>query len=42
MALTSPVTYVWPTLPFAGGCSETLLFGSIEETAGRAPFLAAA
>jgi hypothetical protein len=41
IALTRPVTYVWPALTSAGGCSETVPFGSIQETAGRVPFLAA-
>src|SRR5437763_7604966 len=41
-ALIRPVTYVWPALTSAVGCSETLPLGSIQETAGSVPFLAAA
>ena len=41
IALTSPVTYAWPALTRPGGCSDTVPFGLIQETAGRVPFLAA-
>src|SRR5258708_2445845 len=41
IALISPVTYVWPALTSEGGCSETLPFGSIHDTAGSVPFCAA-
>ena len=42
IALISPVTYVWPALISPGGCSDTVPFGVIHDTAGSSPFLAAA
>src|SRR5947209_14635294 len=40
IALIRPVTYVWPALTSAGGCSETRPLGLIQETAGSSPALA--
>ena len=37
MAMISPVTYVCPALIDDGGCSEALLLGMIQETAGSVP-----
>src|SRR5205823_5246410 len=42
IALINPVTYVCPALTSPGGCSETAALGTIHETAGSAPALAAA
>ena len=42
IALISPVTYVWPLLISAGGCSDTRPLGAIHDTAGRVPAFAAA
>src|SRR3954452_12548413 len=39
--LTIPVTYAWPTLIRAGGCSLTLCDGVTHETAGSVPLRAA-
>ena len=41
IALINPVTYVWPALIRPGGCSDTVPFGVIHDTAGRSPSLAA-
>ena len=36
--LISVVTYAWPVETSAGGCSETLPLGTIQETFGRPQF----
>ena len=41
IVLTRFVTYAWPSLILAGGCSETLSFGITQETAGSVPASAA-
>lgn len=41
IAFTRPVTYVCPALTSAVGCSDTLPFGSIHDTAGSVPSFAA-
>ena len=41
IALTRPVTYVWPALIRPGGCSDTVPFGVTHDTDGKVPFLAA-
>src|ERR1700759_960353 len=42
IALIRPVTYVSPVLISPGGCSDTLPFGVIHDTAGRCPALTSA
>ena len=39
--LISPVTYDWPFVIRAGGCSLTAFVGATQETAGRRPAFAA-
>jgi hypothetical protein len=39
-ALMMLVTYAWPVLTSAGGCSLSLGSGEIQETDGRVPALA--
>src|ERR1035437_2440247 len=41
MALISPVTYACPAWILAGGCSLTVLSGTIHATSGKLPALAA-
>jgi hypothetical protein len=40
-ALIRLVTYAWPAVIFAGGCSLTSLDGAIHDTAGKEPAAAA-
>src|SRR5262249_25525742 len=40
MALITLVTYAWPTLTSAVGCSLISALGTIQATAGRSPLLA--